>query len=1668
VVPTDPCDPQKLPYLAVHAERAPDAIALVAPARTPLTYSHLVRQIDDVALALRGGGVARGDRVAIAVGHGPEMAVALLGTAAVATCVPLNPAYSAAELERHLSTLNARALIVPAGADSPARGVARRLGMAVLELSPARDDAAGAFSLRGGPAAGEARRDAVGPDDVAFVLHTSGTTSQPKPVLLTHAHVGASARNMAAALALTESDRCLDVMPLFHVHGLMAMLASLLAGASVAIPPEFDAARVFGWLDECRPTWYTAVPPIHHAVLERAALHADVIARRRLRFIRSSSARLPPRLGAELERVFATPVIEAYGMTEAAHQIASNPLPPRPRKPGSVGVAAGPEVAVVDAAGARRPPGQTGEVVIRGTQVAQDGWLRTGDLGFLDDDGYLFLTGRLKEVINRGGEKIAPREVDEVLLAHPAVAEAVTFGIPHPTLGEDVGAAVVLREQGSSTDAALRRFVAGRLALFKVPGRVVIVDAIPRSATGKVERMTLAATLGLTASGRAGAGERGDFAGARTSTEALVARIWSQVLGLGQVSVDDSFFALGGDSIRATLIVSRLRDALHVEISLRSFFEAPTIAGLAETIEAARAAAELQPAAPILPVPRTGPLPLSFAQERLWFLDQLTPGSAQYTRAVALRLDGRLDVSALEQSLGEIRRRHEVLRTTFRIVDGQPRAVIVPAEPFDLPVIDLRDRPAAERHARAQEWAAAEAGRSFDLARGPLFRAALLRVGVESSVLVLSMHHVAFDGWSTGVLNRELGSLYQAFVEGRPSPLPELETQYQDFACWQRRWLSDEILQTQLAYWMRQLAGRPPRLALPVDRRRPSAPSASAATHSFLLPAPLARALETLSRQEGITLFMALLAAFQALLHRYTGQEDVVVGSPVAGRNRVEIEGLIGFFVNTLVLRTDLSGDPTVRQLLGRVRHTALAAYSHQDLPFEKLVEALEPERTGEGTPLVQVMFALQNAPASALELPGLAVGNVEIAGGPAKFDLTVSLTLEDAGLHGTVQYEPALFDAATITRMFEHFRTLLQGIVARPEARVSELAMLTAAEQRQLLVDWNDTAADYPDETCLSALFEAQVERAPDAIALEADDERITYGELNRRANQLAHRLRRLGVGPEVLVGIRIERSVEMVVGLLGVLKAGGAYLPLDPALPLDRVRVMLDDAAVAVLLTVADADRHTLARESPDNLSRIATADSLAYVMYTSGSTGQPKGVAVPQRAVLRLLFGQNYVHLDAGETLLHLAPLAFDASTFELWGALLHGARCVLFPAETPTPERLGEVIARHGVTTLWLTASLFNRVIDAAPAALAPIRQLLIGGEALSVPHVARALALLPDTQLANGYGPTESTTFTCCHRIPRTLDPGAASIPIGRPLANTEVYVVDAHLNPVPVGAHGEILVGGAGLARGYLRRPELTAEKFIPHPFRRESGARVYRTGDVARYRADGTLEFLGRLDDQVKIRGFRVEPGEIETVLGRHPAVRQAVVVAREDTPGDRRLVAYVLAAPEAHVTAAELRVFLQPSLPEYMLPAAFVLLDTLPLTASGKVDRPALPAPQHADAPATRAFVAPRTPVEETLERIWADLLGLERVGVHDGFFELGGHSLLATRVMSRLREAFGVELPFRLIFETPTIAGLAVAIAQSQAERVDDAEIARMLGELRDLSDEEARRRLTAPGS
>ncbi|HEY0375487.1 MAG TPA: amino acid adenylation domain-containing protein [Pyrinomonadaceae bacterium] len=1135
-----------------------------------------------------------------------------------------------------------------------------------------------------------------------------------------------------------------------------------------------------------------------------------------------------------------------------------------------------------------------------------------------------------------------------------------------------------------------------------------------------------------------------DIVAPRTPAEELLANLYSEVLHVERVSVEDNFFDLGGHSLLATQLISRVRQVFRLEVPLRLLFERPTVAALAEGVETLlHASHSVSTASPLERIAREGPLPLSFAQQRLWFIDQLEGGSAFYNMPVTLRLTGELDVAALEQAFNEIICRHETLRTVFTAIDGTPSQIIQPASP--LPALSARDLSALtveEREAEVERLAREEAQHRFELSRGPMLRVSVLRAGEHEHVVILTMHHIVSDAWSMGVLVREVAALYEAYSQGLPSPLPELPIQYADYAHWQREWLSGDVLEQQLSYWREQLGGELPVLELPTDRARPSVQSYRGGQLSFEVNEEVTTRLKELSQRQGATLFMTLLSAFQVLLMRYSSQEDVIVGTAVAGRTRKELESLVGFFVNTLVLRTDLSGDPTFEELVGRVREVCLGAYAHQDIPFERLVEELQPERSLSLTPLFQVMFVLQNAPAERLRLPQVLIDSTVTPGGLAKFDITLEISEADENLSISVNYNADLFERATVERLSRHYQSLLAGIVSNPRQRLSRLPLLSDEERRQLLVAWNQTQQPYPRHKCIHELFEEQAERTPDAVALIYGDEQVSYEVLNRRANQVAHRLRRMGVGPEVRVGICLRRSVEMVAGLLGVLKAGGAYVPLDAEYPEERLRWMMEDAAVQVVLTqerfverllkhcaqvmCLDTERTLIARESTHNPAGGAAALSLAYVMYTSGSTGEPKGVSVVHRGVVRLVKETNYVELNPDEVFLQFAPITFDASTFEIWGCLLNGARLVIMPPSVPPLEELGEALRRYRITTLWLTSGLFHQMVDQRLDDLQCVRQLLAGGDVLSVSHVRKFLRRAQRGRLVNGYGPTENTTFTCCHQIADESEI-SSSVPIGRPISNTQVYILDQHQQPVPVGVAGELYIGGDGLARDYLNRPDLTAERFVAHPYATDEGARLYRTGDRARYLGDGRIEFLGRVDGQVKLRGYRIELGEVEAVLCRHPAVQEAAAFIQEDEFDDKRIVACCVAKKEGAPSARELRRFLQERLPAFMIPSAFVMLDELPLTPNGKVDRAALPAFEPA-AEKSAGHLAPRTPVEELLAGTWAEILKVPRVSVHDNFFELGGHSLLATKIVSRIREVFQVEVGLRALFSAPTVAGVA----------------------------------------
>ncbi|HEX6719581.1 MAG TPA: amino acid adenylation domain-containing protein [Pyrinomonadaceae bacterium] len=1036
-------------------------------------------------------------------------------------------------------------------------------------------------------------------------------------------------------------------------------------------------------------------------------------------------------------------------------------------------------------------------------------------------------------------------------------------------------------------------------------------------------------------------------------------------------------------------------------------------------------------------------VPLSFAQERLWFLAQLEPENPSYNVPVALRLSGDLNVQALEKSINAIVARHETLRTTFALVDGEPFQFVSGNGTTTLEFVDLTSSPGVQVDIESQRLMSTIAERPFDLTQDHPLRASLIKLAPDDHLLVLTMHHIVSDAWSLNILIQELSRFYEAFTTHSEPRLSELPIQYRHYSEWQRDWLKNGYLQEQVDYWVSRLKGAA-KLNLPTDHPRPVIHSYRGAHLSFKLSSNLTRKLNELSKAEGVTLFMTLLAAFKVLLFRYTGERDIVVGAPIAGRNRVETENLIGFFVNSLALRTDLSRNPTFRQLLGRVRKVAFDAYAHQDLPFEKLVEELNPARDISQTPIFQVMFGLQNTPRATAHLPSLTVKRVAVDSRTAKFDLTLLMSETADGLSGWFEYSADLFDQSTIERLKQHFENLLTSITLNPDGRITNLPFITAHEQQKTLIDWNATKTRFPRQSCIHDLFEEQALRRPDAVAVIFNDRKTTYAELNRKANKLANYLRKQGVGPDVIVGLAVERSVEMMVGLLAILKAGGAYIPLDPSYPHERLLFMIKQADVKLILTqkhlldslpaaqakliALDSDNREIRSEDDQNLPRLSDAQNLAYIMFTSGSTGEPKGVSVTHRNVARLVKDTNYARFDAGEVFLQFAPITFDAATFEIWGPLLNGAKLVVTAPGIESLENLGHTIEHYGVTTLWLTAGLFHQMADTGLRSLRGVRQLLAGGDVLSTPHVQKAIEALPNCQLINGYGPTENTTFTCCQRL--KVDTISQSVPIGHPVSNTQVYVLSEDLQPVPIGVPGELFIGGDGLARGYLHDPSATAEKFQPNPFATEPGERLYRTGDQVRYRIDGSLEFLGRLDHQVKVRGYRVELGDVEFALSQHVDVKECVATTELSQTGEKRLIAFAVPVAGRTLRREQLRSFLNEKLPEYLVPSFIGILDSLPLTANGKIDRQALPKIE--DLKFEEVFTYPRTPEEETIASIWRKLLGLEKVGIHDNFFELGGHSMLAVRLISEIEKVYNKKIPLSFLYQGATVEALAKLIS------------------------------------
>ncbi len=1618
---------------ARQAARTPDAPALVFRGER-LSYAGLERRANRLANALRARGVGPEARVGVCLERTPELVVALLAVLkAGGAYVPLDPAYPAERLGYMVEDAAARLVLT----DSALAGRLPPGAEALLLDEPA--------AWAAGDAAPES---GVGPENLSHVIFTSGSTGRPRGVMIRHSSTVVLLRWLREVVSDEERS-------------------SVLFATSVNF--DVSVAELFGTL-----AWGGKLVLVENALelagVEEPVTLASMVPSAAAELLRSGG--IPPsvktlNLGGEalpddLARALHAPgTLERVGNLYGPTEDTTYSTYARVERGARVSIGrpvANTRAYVLDDRMQPVPVGVAGELYLAGDGLAR-GYAARPDLTaerFLPDpfgpagtrmyrvmdrvrrraDGELEYRGRTDFQVKVRGFRIEPGEIEAALRALPGVGEAVAV------VREDApGERRIVAYLAAAPDAApppaaeLRARLRERVPEYMVPSAFVVLPALPLTPNGKLDRRALPAP-------DAPAG--GEWIAPRTPTEAALAEIWAAALGAERVGAGDGFFELGGHSLLGTRVVSRVRDELGVDVPLRALFEAPVLADFARRVDALRAAGGGAPR-PDGPRPR-GPsagdrFPLSPAQRRLWFIDQLEPGSAAYAMPAALRVRGPLRVDALRRALGTLAARHESLRTVFaRAEDGEPVQVVRAPGAAALPVADLRALAPAEREAELRRLAAGEARRPFDLARGPLLRASLVRLDAAEWAILFTMHHIVSDGWSMAVLVREVSEAYGAIAAGREPSLPPLPVQYADYALWQRESLSGERLEAQLAWWRRELAGAPPLLELPTDRPRPAAASGRAGHRRFELPAGTAGALRALARGESATLFMALLAGFHAVLSRWSGQEDVSVGTPAAGRDRSELEGLIGFFVNTLVIRGDLSGDPSFRELLARVRAAALGAFSHQELPFERLVEELQPERAPGHTPLFQVVFSLRDAGDERLRLGGLATERLELDAGTARFDLSLAAHRDGERLGGMLVFRADLLDGDTAGRLLDHYVRLLDGAAAHPDRPVAELELLTADERARLLAHGTGAARAFPAERCVHELVREQAARTPGAIAVAADGERLTYAELEARAEALAARLRAAGVRPDDRVGLLVERGADAVVGVLGILRAGGAYLPLDPGSPDERLLFMLEDSGAEVLVTHAPlagrpagfggarvdaacggAEPPVLPAESVHSPS----PRNLAYVVYTSGSTGAPKGVLVEHRGLVNYLswFGGEVLGGEALDLPL-VSRLAFDAHVRQLFPPLLRGGAVWVLPeAVAGDPRALLEAISARervgfgGVPSLW--SAMLELVRSGEAPRPAGLRAVLLGGEALGPELAERTRATFPDAAVWNHYGPTEATVNTTVARVR-----GGGRVGIGRPVANVRVRLLDRAGSPVPVGVPGELYVGGPGVARGYLGRPELTAERFVPDPWADEPGARMYRSGDRARWRPDGELDYVGRTDFQLKLRGFRIEPGEVEAVLERHPAVREAVVVARGG-----RLVGYLVARGGAGPSPAELRAWLGERLPEHMVPAALVVLETLPLTVNGKVDRRALPEPEE-----DGGFVAPRTPAEEILAGIYETVLGAGRVGAGDDFFALGGHSLLAARLVSRVREAFRVEVPLRAVFEAPTVAGLA--------ERVDAA--------------------------
>ena len=1511
------------------------------------------------------------------------------------------------------------------------------------------------------------------PESLAWILHTTGSTGKPKGVTHSHRNLMHADMRFTEAMDLSPSDRIMRPgSTMAFVGGLKSLIASLIHGCRFVFCTLDGLSHPEEILLREEITIFHAKPSVLRHLLDSLSgkesfpkLRAFCVAGdklyksdvKRFRELFPSDCVILNQLALSEAGTVSQLIIDKKTALDAVVMSIGYPSQDT-------------EILLLDEQHLPVKIGETGEIAIKSRYLTQGYWdneeltkkaflagapgcservYLTGDLGrFIEDSGgsgkaQLFHLGRKDYRVMIRGFQVDTRQVEDELKSLIEIKEAEVTALSDGATDPKLVAYIIPSEHGAVNASRLRRKILERLPEYMAPSAFVFLDAFPLTSDGKLDRSRLPRPDS----------SRPDldspFSPPVTVIEIELAAIWEKVLGVSSIGVNDNFFELGGHSLLGMQIISRARDVFNVGLYFRDLFEGSTVAKLAQHIENQQNIGHHGDLlSPMLQIATESNPCLSHAQQRLWFLDQLDQDRAAYNVSDALRLEGPLDFAALEKSINELIRKHAVLRTSFRSDEGKPYQCIEKSLSVRIRIVDLQNQTESEREDAALSCAREEALRPFDLTKAPLFRVNLIRRGPQEHVLSWVSHHIISDAWSKEILWRELTLLYSSLLLGESPPIPELSVQYADYAEWQHRHLQGKFLNEGLNYWRRELEGAPPLLDLPTDRPRPTSQSFRGAKHRIEIPESLTKELLVLNSEEGVTMFMTLLASFQTLLSRYSGQHDIVVGTPVANRTRTELEGLIGFFTNTLALRARILQGDTFRTFLRRARKNALEAYSHQEIPFEKLVSELNIESDLSRNPLFQAMFTFQNGPVPLLELTGLTVTRLEVDTGKALFDLTLNLKHTNDFLSGFIEYNTDLFDTSTIRRMAGNFQTLLQSIAVDSDQLISELPMLTEAERHQLLVEWNDTATEYPRDKCVHQLFEEQVERKPEAIAVVFEERELTYRELNERANQLAHYLRGQGAGPGAHVGLCLDRSPDLAVGILGILKSGAAYVPLDPEFPRLRLAFILKDAGVECVITqnsycdlipsqglnliFVDGKIAELEEKECEDSGSEVDPGSLAYILFTSGSTGQPKGVAMPHRALSNLIeWHRRHPRLGKPSRTLQFASATFDVSFQEMLSTWASGGTLVLVDKETRRdPSALLRYISDQQVERIFVPYVALQQLAIgfAGHEGGLPLRDIVSAGEALHLtPEIQLLLGSADDCCLHNHYGPTESHVVTTM-MLDHDVGNWSAECPIGKPLANTQVYLLDPNGRPAPIGVPGELYIGGAGLACGYLNRPELTADRFVANPFDNDdSDSRLYRSGDLCRWRADGNLEFLGRMDDQVKLRGFRIELGEVELIISSYSGVLQCVVILREDQPGERRLVAYFVSAPGVEIEMRRLREHVQGKLPEYMIPVAFVRLDSLPLTSSGKLDRRALPKPGELSK-SDGECSTPKDLIELRLMQIWMKLFDRQSIGRQDNFFELGGHSLLAVQLAAKVEKLLGRRLPIASLFQAPTIESLA----------------------------------------